>query len=298
MTNLDVIIQQIINALSIGSQYALMAIGLGLIFGILNLINFAHGDMLMIGSYATLFAILVGVPFWYASLIGIAVTIISGLLIERIAYRPIRNATQISTLLTSFAVSVFLENGAQVVFGPNSRAFPVPPILDTVIVIGDITVKSLDIVAIIVSIIIMVLLTIFITRTKIGTQMRAVSQDLLASRLMGINVNRVIVWAFIIASGLACVVGIFWSARAGKVDPLMGFFPSIKAFIAAVIGGLGSIPGAVLGGFILGGLEIFLQGFLPSSLSPYRDAFVFLALIIMLLFRPNGILGTSEKEKI
>jgi branched-chain amino acid transport system permease protein len=144
----------------------------------------------------------------------------------------------------------------------------------------------------------MILLTIFITRTETGTQMRAVSQDLLASRLMGINVNRVIVWAFIIASGLACVVGIFWSARAGKVDPLMGFFPSIKAFIAAVIGGLGSIPGAVLGGFILGGLEIFLQGFLPPSLSPYRDAFVFLALIIMLLFRPNGILGTSEKEKI
>ncbi len=298
MTIVETIIQQLINAVSIGSQYALMAIGLGLIFGILNLINFAHGDMLMIGSYATLFAILAGIPFWWAALIGIVVTVISGVLIERIAYRPLRNATQISTLLTSFAVSVFLENGAQVAFTPNSRAFQVPLILDRVLIFGDLRIKSLDVVAIVVAIILMVLLTIFITRTQVGISMRAVSQDLLASRLMGINVNQVIVWAFVIASGLACVVGLLWSARAGKVDPLMGFFPSIKAFIAAVIGGLGSIPGAVLGGFILGGLEILLQGFLPQSLSPYRDAFVFLALITMLLFRRNGILGTTEKEKI
>ena len=151
MTIYDTIIQQLINAASIGSQYALMAIGLGLIFGILNLINFAHGDMLMVGSYAALFMLVAGIDFWWAATIGIAISIIVGLLIERIAYRPLRGATQISTLLTSFAVSVFMENGAQVVFTPNSRAFRVPALLDTVIIYDQLRIKSLDLIAILVA---------------------------------------------------------------------------------------------------------------------------------------------------
>jgi len=142
------------------------------------------------------------------------------------------------------------------------------------------------------------LLTLFVTRTKLGISMRAASEDLLAARLMGINVNGVIATAFALGSMMAGVVGLLWSARVGKVDPLMGFYPVLKAFVASVIGGLGSLPGAVLGGFLLGFLEILLQGLLPSSLAPFRDAFVFVALIILLLFRPNGIMGSAEREKI
>jgi branched-chain amino acid transport system permease protein len=159
-------------------------------------------------------------------------------------------------------------------------------------------IASLDMVAIVVTMILLVLLTLFVTRTEMGISMRAASEDLLAARLVGINVNAVIAYAFAIGSMLAGVVGLLWSIRVGKIDPLMGFYPVLKAFVASVIGGLGSLPGAVLGGYILGILEILLQGLLPSSLTPFRDGFVFAGLIVLLLFRPNGILGSTEREKI
>jgi branched-chain amino acid transport system permease protein len=298
MTTVQLIIQQAINALSIGSLYALMAIGLAMVFGILRLINFAHGDMIMVGSYAALLLLVAGLPFWVAALGGIAASTIAGLLLERIAYRPIRGAPDVAMLLTSFAVTILLENAAILIFNPTPRPFPAPEFLGTAQRFGPLRIANVDLIAITATMILLVALTLFVTRNQIGISMRAASQDLLAARLMGINVNLVIASAFAIGSIMAGVVGLIWSIRVGKIDPLMGFYPVLKAFVASVIGGLGSLPGAILGGYVLGILEILLQGFLPSSLTPYRDAFVFVILIILLLFRPNGILGSTEKEKI
>ena len=298
MTTLQYLTQQGINAISIGSLYALMAIGLAMVFGILRLINFAHGDLIMVGSYGALLLLVLGTPFWVAALGGIVASTIAGLLMERVAYRPIRGAPDVSMLLTSFAVTILLENVAILVFSPTPRAFPAPSFLNSTFRFGQLQISKIDVVAIIVAVILLVLLTLFVTRTKLGISMRAASEDLLAARLMGINVNGVIATAFALGSMMAGVVGLLWSARVGKVDPLMGFYPVLKAFVASVIGGLGSLPGAVLGGFLLGFLEILLQGLLPSSLAPFRDAFVFVALIILLLFRPNGIMGSTAREKI
>lgn len=173
-----------------------------------------------------------------------------------------------------------------------------PPVLNTVISFGNLQIASLNILSILLTAVLLILLTLFVTKTETGISMRAASQDLVAAQLMGININRVIAAAFAIGSFMAGVVGILWSAKVGKIDPLMGFGPVLKAFVASVIGGLGSIPSAVLGGYVLGALEILLQGLLPTNIVPFRDAFVFLILILLLLFRPNGILGSTEKEKI
>jgi branched-chain amino acid transport system permease protein len=298
MTPLELLLQQLINAVSIGSLYALMAIGLAMVFGILRLINFAHGDLIMVGSYVALLITAAGLPFWVGAVAGVAASTLAGLLMERLAYRPIRGAHEVSMLLTSFSVTILLENLAIILFRPTSRPFPAPAVLRSVIEIGQLRIAGLDLVAIAVAAVLLALLTLFVTRTSIGVSMRAASQDLLAARLMGIDVNKVIATAFAIGSLMAGVVGLLWSARVGKIDPLMGFNPVLKAFVASVIGGLGSLSGAVIGAYVLGGLEILLQGLLPTALTPYRDAFVFAILIALLLFRPNGILGSSEKEKL
>lgn len=298
MTTFELLVQQLINAVSIGSLYALMAIGLAMVFSILRLINFAHGDLIMVGSYVALLLLLLGLPFLVAAAAGIAASTIAGLLMERVAYRPIRGAPEVAMLLTSFSVTIFLENLAIIIFRPTSRAFPAPDLLRSIIEIGHLRIASLDLIAIGCAIVLLTALTLFVTRTDIGIAMRAAAQDLLAARLMGINVNRVIAAAFAIGSFMAGIVGILWSVRVGKIDPLMGFNPVLKAFVASVIGGLGSLSGAVIGGYLLGFLEILLQGLLPSALTPYRDALVFGILIALLLFRPNGILGSTEREKI
>ena len=298
MSGGELLLQQLINAVSIGSLYALMAIGLAMVFGILRLINFAHGDLIMVGSYVTLLLMLTGLPFLLAAVVGVAASTIAGLIMERVAYRPLRGAHEVSMLLTSFSVTIFLENLAIVLFRPTSRPFPAPAVLRGVIEMGQLRLAGLDLIAIVVAAVLLLSLTLFVKRTTVGIAMRAASQDLLAARLMGIDVNKVIATAFAIGSLLAGVVGLLWSARVGKVDPLMGFNPVLKAFVASVIGGLGSLPGAVIGAYVLGGLEILLQGLLPSALTSYRDAFVFAILIALLLFRPNGILGATEREKI
>ncbi len=298
MTPLELLLQQLINAVSVGSLYALMAIGLAMVFGILRLINFAHGDLIMVGSYVTLLLTVAGLPFWVGAIAGVAASTLAGLLMERLAYRPIRGAHEVSMLLTSFSVTILLENLAIILFRPTSRPFPAPAILRGVIELGQLRIAGLDVIAIAVAAVLLAGLTLFVKRTSIGISMRAASQDLLAARLMGIDVNKVIATAFAIGSLMAGVVGLLWSARVGKVDPLMGFNPVLKAFVASVIGGLGSLSGAVIGGYVLGTLEILLQGLLPASLTPYRDAFVFIILIALLLYRPNGILGSTEREKL
>jgi branched-chain amino acid transport system permease protein len=318
-------LQQIVNALSIGSLYALMAVGLAMVFGILRLINFAHGDMMMIAAYIIAFALFAGLPLWVAVAVMIAGTVAIGLLMERVAYRPLRGAPDVSLLLSSFAVGAILQNGTLLTMRrlgrPDQIAFPAPAVLSGVLTLGPITVPRLNIVSLVAGVVLLILLSLFVTRTTLGLSMRAAAEDLDAARLMGINVNRVVATAFAIGSGLAAVAGLLFAVQAGQINPYLGFSPVLKAFIAAVIGGFGSIAGAVVGGYVLGVLEVLLtalpgigdilppglvspggkallQQWLPSSLSGYRDAFVFLALILMLLFRPNGILGKRSQDEL
>jgi branched-chain amino acid transport system permease protein len=318
-------IQQIVNALSLGSLYALMAVGLAMVFGILRLINFAHGDIMMIAAYIAAFALAAQLPFWLAVTVMVGGTVLVGLVIERVAYRPIRGAPDVAALLTSFAVGQMLQNGTllatRLLGKPVQIAFPAPAQLSGVITIGPIVISRLSLVSLAAGVVLLVLLSLFVTRTTLGLSMRAAAEDLTAARLMGININRVIAAAFAIGSGLAAVAGLLFAVQAGQINPYMGFTPVLKAFIAAVIGGFGSIAGAVVGGFALGGLEVLLTAlpgigdilppdlaspglqallkqWLPSSLTGYRDAFVFLALILMLLFRPNGIVGKRGRDEM
>jgi branched-chain amino acid transport system permease protein len=290
--------QQFINALGLGSIYALVAIGLAMIFSILRLINFAHGEIVMLGAFAAYYFDRAGLPFAFVIVLAIASTIAAGLLMELFAYRPLRGAPDISLLLTSLAVSILLQTSGNMIFGAQPKRFPTPNAIEGQFVIGGLRISIVNLVTVGVAILLMALLNYFVSNTSIGTSMRAAAENPTAARLMGINPNTVIVAAFIIGSALAAVAGILWGSRVGRIDPLMGFIPVLKAFVATVIGGFGSIPGAVIGAYILGFGEIYLTSLLPDSLSGYRDAFVFGSLILILLFRPQGILGSTEPEKI
>jgi branched-chain amino acid transport system permease protein len=319
----EYVIQQIVNALSAGSLYALMAVGLAMVFGILRLINFAHGDLMMISAYLAVFLLGAGFPLEAAVPLMVLGTVAVGLLMERIAYRPIRGAPDVAMLLTSFAVGQILQNGTlhttRLAGEPTLIAFPSPEALSGVIPIGAIIVSKVNVVSFVAGIVLLGLLTLFVTRTTLGLSMRAAAEDLNAAQLMGIKVNRVVATAFAIGAALAAVAGILYSIQAGQINPYMGFTPVLKAFIAAVIGGFGSIAGAVVGGYVLGFLEVLvtslagiadllppgavspevralLQQVLPSGLASYRDAVVFVVLILVLLVRPQGILGKRDRE--
>ena len=318
----DYVIQQIVNALSAGSLYALMAVGLAMVFGILRLINFAHGDVMMIAAYLAVFCLGAGLPIEAAVPLMIVGTVAVGLLMERIAYRPLRGAPDVAMLLTSFAVGQILQNGTllttRLAGKPTLIAFPSPEKLSGVITFGAIIVPKVNVVSFVAGIVLLGLLSLFVTKTTLGLSMRAAAQDLNAAQLMGINVDRVVATAFAIGAALAAVAGFLYAIQAGQINPYMGFTPVLKAFIAAVIGGFGSIAGAVLGGYVLGFLEVlvtavagigdllppgsvppevraFLQQWLPSSLASYRDAVVFIVLILVLLVRPQGILGKHDE---
>ena len=316
-------LQQLINALSIGSLYALVAVGLAMVFGILRLINFAHGDLMMIAAYIAAFALIAQIPLPIALLMMVVGTILVGVVMERVAYRPIRTAPAVAALLTSFAVGQILQNSmlllSRFAGQPVQIAFPAIDALRGVVAIGDLTIPRLNIVSLVVGLVLLFLLNLFVTRTTLGLSMRAAAEDLQAAQLMGINTNRVIVTAFVIGSILASVAGLLYAVQAGTINPDMGFSPILKAFIAAVIGGFGSISGAVVGGYTLGLLEVlltalpglgdilpaattapgvitFFKTYLPSSLSSWRDAFVFVALILLLLVRPGGIMGITDRD--
>ena len=318
----DYAIQQVVNALSAGSLYALMAVGLAMVFGILRLINFAHGDLMMIAAYLAVFSIGAGLSLVASLPIIIVGTVIVGLLMERVAYRPLRGAPDVAVLLSSFAVGQILQNGTLLVSRladkPQLIAFPSPDLLNGVVTIGAITIPKVNLASFVAGIVLLGLLTLFVTRTNLGLSMRAAAEDLSAARLVGINVNRVVATAFAIGSALAAVAGVLYSVQAGQINPYMGFTPVLKAFIAAVIGGFGSIAGAVVGGYVLGFLEVlvtslagigdllpagsvspevrqFLHDWLPSGLASWRDAVVFVVLIVVLLVRPQGILGRRQQ---
>ena len=319
----DYAIQQVVNALSAGSLYALMAVGLAMVFGILRLINFAHGDMMMIAAYLAVFCLGAGLSLPVSLPLIVLGTVAVGLLMERVAYRPIRGAPDVAMLLTSFAVGQILQNGTllttRLAGKPTLIAFPSPDLLNGVVTIGAITVPKVNVASFVAGIVLLGLLSVFVTRTNLGLSMRAAAEDLPAARLVGINVNRVVATAFAIGAALAAVAGLLYSVQAGQINPYMGFTPVLKAFIAAVIGGFGSISGAVLGGYVLGFLEVlvtslagigdllpagsvppevrdFLQHWLPSGLASWRDAVVFVVLILVLLVRPQGILGRRVRD--
>lgn len=294
------VLQQIINAVSLGSLYALVAIGLSMVFGILRMTNFAHGDMMMVGAFSTLVLGAVGVPFWIAALGGVAGGALAGVIVERLAYRPVRGAHDVTLLLTSLAVTYILENLGILIFTSSPRNFPLPDWMGSAIQFydGQITFTEINVVTVVTTCVALAFLGWFVTRTDSGLGMRAAAEDLGAAQLVGLDVNRLIVIAFAIASGFAGLAGVLWAAQAGIVEPHMGFTPLLKAFVAAIIGGFGSIAGALLGGFVLGGLEVLIVAFLPSSVSSYRDAIVFALLIAFLLFRPNGLLNRTQEVKL
>ena len=300
MTLTEYIIQQIINALNLGSLYALVALGLSLIFGILRMTNFAHGDVMMIGAFATALISAAGVPLAVGLPTGIIVAATAGLVIERVAYRPLRGAPDVTLLLTSLAVTYVIENLGILIFTASPRNFPIPGWLDLSFDFADgrITVTAITALTLLLTILSLIALGWFVSRTTAGLGMRAVAEDRVAAHLVGLNVNRLIAGAFGLASAFAGLAGVLWAAQAGVVDPQMGFSPLLKAFVASIIGGLGSTTGALLGGFLLGILEVFIVAFLPPEVGPYRDAIVFSLLIVFLLVRPAGLLNANREIKL
>jgi branched-chain amino acid transport system permease protein len=289
------VVSQFINGFRLGNVYAIVAIGYSIVYGILRLINFAHGDVLTVGAYTALtLMVAFGAPIWLTILLAVTVSVVLGLLIERVAYRPLRTASEETTLVSSLAVSTFLQTLVMLFFSEQRKAFHFPPWLTEVHNFGMVRLSNMNIIIFISTFSILVVLSLVIRYTRIGMAMRACSDNRKAAALMGININVVVMFAFAVGSALAALAGIMLAGEYKTVDPLMGFAPGLKAFVAAVIGGIGKLSGAVLGAFILGIAEMLFAGLLPTEITPYRDAFVFVLLIVVLLIRPNGILGDEE----
>ncbi len=288
-------IEQLINGLRTGSIYALIAIGYTMVYGIAKMINFAHGDIIMVGAYALYFSISVlGLPVPAALLLTVIVCSVLGVLIEKIAYKPLRKAPPLAVLITAIGMSFFLQSSSLLIFGSTPIPFQ-SVIPNENIKVGPVTISSITLVTLIVTAVAMILLTLFINKTKLGSAMRAVSEDKGAAELMGINVNSTISMTFAIGSALAAVAGILYISQYQSMKPTLGALPGIKAFVAAVLGGIGSIPGAMLGGILLGLIESVSKAYISTELA---DAIVFGVLIVVLLFRPSGLLGKKKIVKV
>jgi len=300
---MQTLLQNLLNGIAAGSIYALIALGYTMVYGILKLINFAHGDIFMIGSFVGFYAGRyiakdgTGSSWTNAAIVLLLSMIICGLLgylNERIAYRPLRNAPRIASLITAIGVSFLLEYGGQFVFGPDPKFFPTL-IEKNIINTGGVVTTNYQLIVLGVAIVFMALLQYIVFGTKFGRAMRAVSFNFETASLMGIPTDRVITTTFIIGSMLAAVAGILFGLSYPKIEPLMGVMPGLKAFVAAVLGGIGNVPGAVIGGILIGVIEAFVGG---SRFSNYRDAIAFVILIVILLFRPSGLFGKYEPEKV
>ena len=290
--------QQFVNALSLGSLYALIAIGYTMVYGILRLINFAHGDIFMIGGYLAFYAVTsLMMPWWVAAAASVGLTMLFGMGLERVAYRPLRDSPRISIMISAIGASFLIENLAIVLFDARPKAFPVPEFFAAQFVVSGVHIAAVSAIIPAVTIVILSVLLWVVYRTKTGMAMRAVSTDVDAARLMAIDVNKVISITFAIGSALAAVGGIMWALKYPRLEPLMGIMPGLKCFIAAVIGGIGSVAGAVLGGLLLGIIELLTIAFLPE-LTGYKDAFAFILLIVVLLVKPTGLLGKNQREKV
>lgn len=290
-------ISYLVNGISLGSVYALIALGYTMVYGIAKMLNFAHGDVIMIGGYVVFVTVSqMGMNPIIAILISMVACTILGVTIERVAYRPLRGASPLAVLITAIGVSYLLQNVALLIFGSDTKAFTnVVTLPNLVLFDGALTINSVTIVTVIVSIIIMIGLTLFVKKTKPGRAMTAVSEDRGAAQLMGINVNGTIALTFAIGSSLAAVAGVLLCSAYPSLTPYTGSMPGIKAFVAAVFGGIGSIPGAFIGGILLGVIENISKAYISSQLS---DAIVFSVLIIVLLVKPTGLLGKNIQEKV
>jgi branched-chain amino acid transport system permease protein len=292
------IAQQIVNGLILGSMYALVAIGFSMIYGIVRLINFAHGDIVMIGAFVTLGLLeAAGAPFAAVALGVLFAGGLMGFLIERAAFRPMRGAPQVTGFIASLAVSIMLQNLGILALSAQPRNFSFPDALQRVIDAGGVSFRVIDAVIAAVAVMLMGGLILLVRRTRLGMAMRATAENLDVARLMGIRIDRTICAAFAIGSALAAMAGLMWGGKFGQIDPLLGYVPGLKSFVAAVIGGVGSIPGAILGGYLLGLAEVLFVGLLPPAYAAFRDAFVFATLILILLVLPNGLLGQSTEER-
>lgn len=302
-------IQQLINGLSLGAIYALIALGYTMVYGVLRFINFAHGDVYMVGAFSGYYlgrwlmntmGMQSSITLGVLVLVGaMAICAAAGLLIERLCYRPLRNRPRLTVLITAIGVSLFLEYSGQVFFGADPKPFP-PLIPDVKIPAGFVTVTSNQLIVLAVTVVLLIGLTFVVLKTKMGMAMRALSNNPTATSLMGINNNVIISFTFGLGSALAAAAGILASLNYPVITPLMGLLPGIKAFVAAVVGGIGNIPGAALGGIILGVSETMIVGYgdrihIPPS---YRDAVAFVLLIGILLFKPSGLLGKGQVEKV
>jgi branched-chain amino acid transport system permease protein len=296
-------LQHTINGLALGSIYALVALGYTMVFGVLQLINFAHGDIFMVGSFIGLYFIRFVIPNAEPSiftaimviLVAMAGSAFVGVIIEKFAYRPLRKAPRINILITAIGVSLLLEYGGQLVFGASPQFFPNILPRQNIDLGGNILLDSNQITIFIVSFVLMQILQFLVFKTQFGRSMRAISHSLETANLIGINVNKVILITFIIGSSLAGAAGVLYGVAYPKIDPLLGLLPGLKAFIAAVLGGIGNVTGAVVGALILGLSETYVAGYLSST---YRDALAFVILILVLLLRPAGLLGSKKIEKV
>ena len=287
----------LINGLSLGSVYAIIALGYTMVYGIAKMLNFAHGDIIMVGGYVCFCAVnYLGLPTGVGVLLSIVACTVLGIVIERLAYKPLRNAPSLDVLITAIGVSYFLQNAALLIWGSDTKSFPSVVNLPSVSLFdGQLVVSAITIVTVIAGVVVMVGLTMFTGKTRMGKAMRACSEDRGAATLMGINVNRTISMTFAIGSALAAIAGVLLCSYSPVLQPTTGAMPGIKAFDAAVFGGIGSIPGAFVGGLVLGVIEIFAKAYVGTQLA---DAIVFGVLIVVLLVKPSGLLGKTVREKV
>jgi branched-chain amino acid transport system permease protein len=294
---LEQFLQQLINGISLGSIYALIALGYTMVYGVIKLINFAHGDVYMLGAYIGYFCITnLNLGFFPSLLISMLVCALLGATIEKIAYKPLRNASRIAVLITAIGVSLFLEYGTMFFVKPDPRSYPpLTGFMAKTFRVGNLLITSQQILIIIITVVLMIALQLIVKRTRIGKAMRAVSLDGDAAQLMVISVDRTISFTFILGSALAGAAGILVGIYYNSINPLMGTMPGLKAFVAAVFGGIGIIPGAMIGGYFIGLVEVMVSGYGNSM---YRDAVVFAILIIILIVKPSGLLGKETREKV
>ncbi|HMQ54911.1 MAG TPA: branched-chain amino acid ABC transporter permease [Anaerolineae bacterium] len=294
----ELLVQQLINALSLGSIYALLALGLAMVFSVLGMLNFAFGELVTITGYVMFWLVAAQISFVTAAVAGIIFATVASMLVEQVAFRPLRRAPFVTLLFSSFAVAVIIQNLIRQLISPRPQGVPVPGIFDEVWRIGTFQIGVLPMITLGVGLVALSLLAAFLQRTWWGLAIRAAALDFEVARLMGIRANRVIALAFAISGFLAGVAGVLWVARRGTVTPDMGFVPILKAFIAVVIGGLGNLWGAVLGGFVLAFLEIALDVILPVSYRPFTEAFSLIAVVVILYFRPQGLIATRSGERV
>jgi branched-chain amino acid transport system permease protein len=287
---MDLFVQQTVNALALGGTYALLALGLAVVFSIMGLINFAHGELMTISGYTLMYCGISGLPFAVSVPLAILAAVLAAVAMERIAFRPVRGGSGATMLITSFAVAMILQVLFQNLISPRSQAVALPQILSQSLHLGNVIIGVNKIAAIGATVLMLIFLDHFMNRQKTGIAMRAAAEDFAVARLMGIRANTVIAGAFAISGLLAGVAAVLWVSQRASVDPLMGFTPVLKAFIAAILGGLGSLRGAVAGGFMLGFIEVYLAAFLPQELQEFRDPIGLGLVVLILLFRPNGMI--------